>query len=209
MRPFDEAAFAETSYVRMPSLGEAIAAVMRDHGAHVRMNVTSSMTALLVSDTDKAPQVTHRHARERLREHGDDLWYSFVTTISDTHAWDAAQAWDAHGVAVDATVNEERHFLLKDALSDLDVGRCARLVDYITGTAWQDALFSPDRYVEAMRDLAVGVWWERRMAEGHTPGPDGSARLLLALLVPPTLLCSLAYSPQGAPAFIPRRTQSE
>lgn len=72
---------------------------------------------------------------------------------------------------------------------------------YLTGTAWEPTI--DPQQVTASRDAALRAWFETRVREGHTPGPEGSAQFLLGFFLPPDLLSRLTYASDGTPTLAP------
>lgn len=97
-----------------------------------------------------------------------------------------------------ATTNWRRP-LLDDLLTNLNALRSdgEPLVGYLTGQAWSTVPDLPNTrpLIDTTRAAALPGWWADRMVEGHTRGPEGSAALLLALLLPPPVLGRLTYDP--------------
>lgn len=49
--------------------------------------------------------------------------------------------------------------------------------------------------------MALAQWWDARITEGHTTGPEGSAALMLSLILPPRALGRVRFNARGAPAL--------
>lgn len=103
--------------------------------------------------------------------------------------------------------SSERCAMVDDALDFLSKARRAPLSGYLDMN-WMNtprrptysATISPYGYRD-IRAAALTGWWEDRIGEGHTPGPDGSAHLMLSLVLPAPLLACLAFDMGGTPTF--------
>lgn len=198
----------ETHHLSAPTLAEAFADVLRSRGAHVSSVDTRDsddpddheVAILLVSCPDETDPTTSTAAPTTVSGTGagesrqaamrGGMWRMWAITREDDAAWCNADP------ALYTTVN-----LLDDALLYLNRPQSNphSFEDYLAGTAWPSSI--APLWVNASRQAALSFWWETRMSEGHTPGPEGSAHLLLALTLPPTLMGALTYTTDGTPTL--------
>lgn len=184
----------ETGHLRQASLPGALATLLRARGVRVAVVDTSdwpkvhTAAFLLASSPGEVDDRT-----------GDALWRMVPITRDEEENWRS-----------DGADTETQRSLVEDLLMFLDdtVANPSTLADYLSGAAWASRTvmgFSPPSLdavqVAATRAAALDVWWSDRMSEGHTPGPEGSAHLLLALTLPAALMGALAYTTDGTPTL--------
>lgn len=175
-RGFEPVTGGETVHLHAETAAGALAGLLRRRGyrAHLelaRYGSASTTSALLVTGADAAG--TARMAA--------------IDAFHETQWTDVAYDRPARRATL-------RRPLLDQSLTlfGTPLGEPRPLVDYLTTRAWPDAFAQP--LAEAAQAAALALWWDDRMAEGHTPGPHGSAHLLLGLLLPTDLMRRLAYA---------------
>lgn len=163
------------AHLHAATAAEGIAAVLRARGHRVlaedmaRHGGVADTTMLLVA-------------------HADTLTLFNTLPVQATHE----NAWTRT-----ASRPSRRQSGVNDALKYLDAHSVDGdpLTGYLTGQAWANVPDLPNTraLIETTRAAALTGWWADRMDEGHSAGPDGSAALLLGLLLPAALIRRIAY----------------
>lgn len=179
---FEPTTGEETQHLHAPTAAAGLIGLLRSRGHRVLSadmayhGGVADTTMLLVAHAD-APSLFNSTPVQATRE----------------TQWAATKTWAV------AEQRAGRRPLLDDSLANLSAHRSdgEPLVDYLTGQAWGTVPDLPNTrpLIDTTRAAALPGWWADRMVEGHTRGPQGSAALLLALLLPPPILGRLTYDP--------------
>lgn len=173
-------------------------------------------TTVAVALTDLLRGRGHTVLVEDMERHGGkhSAAVALVSDPTEPHRYrvvviDAFQETQWTDVACDEPTRRVvlRRPLLDQSLLMLDgpaaCAGAASLMDYVSGEAWAITativMAQSDPLIDAARAAALNGWWADRMAEGHTPGRDGSANLILSLALPSDVTRRLGYDLYGTP----------